>query len=61
MGITCDYLWLRKLAKAMAKALEWQNDIFGTFINENNGNWEKKEVKGHRFHVRMKLKENNGK
>jgi len=31
-------LWLRKLAKAMAKALERQNGIFGTFIYENNGN-----------------------
>ena len=35
-------LWLRKLAKVMekdmAKALERQNGIFGTFIYENNGN-----------------------
>jgi hypothetical protein len=31
-------LWLRKLAKAMAKALERKNGIFGTFIYENNGN-----------------------
>jgi len=38
MGIICDCLWLRKLAKAMTKALERQNDIFGTFIYENNGN-----------------------
>jgi len=29
-------LWLRKLAKAMAKALERKNGIFGTFIYENN-------------------------
>jgi len=27
MGITCDCLWLRKLAKEMAKALERQNGI----------------------------------
>ena len=47
--------------KEMAKALERQNDIFGTIIYENNGNLEKKEVKGHRFHVRRKMKENNGK
>ena len=29
----------------MTKALERQNGIFGTFIYENNGNQEKKEVK----------------
>jgi len=45
----------------MAKALESKNGIFGTFIYENNGNWEKKKVKGHRLHVRRKMKENNGK
>jgi len=27
IGITCDWLWLRKLAKEMAKALERQNGI----------------------------------
>ncbi len=42
----------------MAKALERKNDIFGTFICENNGNYEKRKVKGHRLHVRRKLKEN---
>jgi len=31
-------LWLRKLAKEMAKALKRQKDIFGTFIYEKNGN-----------------------
>ena len=31
-------LWLRKLAKTMVKTLERQNDIFGTYIYENNGN-----------------------
>ena len=45
----------------MAKALERQNGIFGTFNYENNGNWEKREMKGHGLHVRIKLKENNGK
>ena len=49
------------MAKAMAKALERKNDIFGTIIYENIGNWEKKEVKGHKLHVRRKMKENNGK
>ena len=36
----CSYgcLWVRKLAKAMDKALERENDIFGTFIYKNNGN-----------------------
>ena len=40
----------------MTKALERQNGIFGTFIYENNGNQEKKEVKGHMLHVRRKMK-----
>jgi len=34
---------------------------FGPFIYENDGNYEKREVKGHRLHVRRKMKENNGK
>ena len=33
-----SYLWPRKLEKEMAKALERENDIFGTFIYENNEN-----------------------
>jgi len=37
-GCSFGLLWLRKLAKAMSKALERQNGIFGTFINENNEN-----------------------
>ena len=45
----------------MTKALERQNGIFGTFTYENNGNKEKRKVKGHKLHVRRKLKENNGK
>jgi len=48
------------LEKEMAKDLERKNGIFGTLF-ENNGNWEKREVKGHRLHVKKKLKENNGK
>ena len=44
----------------MAKALERKNGIFGTFIYENNGNSEKRKVKGHRLHVRNKMKKNNG-
>ena len=45
----------------MAKALERKNGIFGTIIYENNRNYEKGEVKGHKLHVRRKMKENNGK
>ena len=45
----------------MEKDLERKNGIFGTFIYENNGNYEKRKVKGHRLHVRRKMKENNGK
>jgi len=37
-GHSFGFLGLRKLAKEMAKALEMQNGIFGTFIYENNGN-----------------------
>lgn len=37
------------------------NGIFGTFIDENNGNQEKMKMKGHKLHVRRKLKEYNGK
>jgi len=42
IGIICDWLWLRKLENAMAKDLERKNGIFGTFIYENNGNYEKR-------------------
>jgi len=38
MGITFDWLCLKKLEKEMAKALERKNGFFGTFISENNGN-----------------------
>ena len=61
MGCSFGCLQLRKLAKAMAKALERKNDIFYTFIYENNGNQEKREVKGHRLYVTRKMKENSGK
>ena len=37
-GCSFRLLWLNKLAKEMGKTLERQNDIFGTFIYENNGN-----------------------
>jgi len=60
-GYSFGCLWLRKLVKALSKALERQKGIFGTFVYENNGNYEKREVKGHRLHVRRKMKENNGK
>ena len=36
-GCSFGLLWLGKLAKAMAKALERKRGIFGTFIYENNG------------------------
>ena len=45
----------------MEKDLERQNEIFDTFIYENNGNQEKREMKGHMLHVRRKMKENYGK
>ena len=38
VAVHFDLLWLRKLAKAMVKALEMQNRIFAHFIYENNGN-----------------------
>ena len=54
-------LWLRKLEKAMEKDLERKSGISWHFIYENNGNWEKRKVKGQRLHARRKIKENNGK
>jgi len=41
--------------------LERKNSIFGAIIYENNGNYEKMEVKGYRLLVRRKMKESNGK
>ena len=43
----------------MEKDLERQKGIFGTLIYENKGRYEKSKVKGHRLHVKMKMKENN--
>jgi len=37
-GVSFSCLWLRKFAKAIAKALERKNGIFCTIIYENNGN-----------------------
>ena len=37
-GCLFDCLWLTKLAKEMAKALQRKNGIFGTIIYENTGN-----------------------
>ena len=37
-GCSFGCLWLSKLEKPMAKALERQNGIFGSYIYENNGN-----------------------
>ena len=62
-GCLFRLLWLRKLEKEMAKAIKRQNEIFGMIIYENNGNEEKRKVKGHRLHVRRKIiknKENRG-
>ena len=54
-------LWLRKLAKVMKKDLEMKSGINWNFNYESKGNQEKMKVKGHKFHVKRKLKENNGK
>ena len=37
-GCSFGLLWLRKLENAKANTLEKKNDIFGTFIYENNAN-----------------------
>ena len=50
-----------KLAKAMVKALERKKRYFWHIIYENNGNYEKRKVKGHKLHVGRKMQENNGK
>ena len=49
-----------KLEKAMEKYLKRKKYIVWNFIYENKGNQERRKVKGHRFHVIMKLKENRG-
>ena len=53
-------LWLKEIGKGNVKGFGKARGIVA-FIYENNGNWEKRKVKGHRFHVRRKMKENNGK
>ena len=45
----------------MENYFEMQSGINWNFIYENNGNKEKGKVKGYMLHVRMKMKENNGK
>ena len=57
VGMTCCLLWLRETGKGIEKAKRH----YWHFIYENNGKYEKEEVKGHRLHVRRKMKENNGK
>ena len=60
-GCSSSLLRLRKLAKEITQDLERQSDINWHFIFKNNGNQEKMKVKGHRLHVRSKMKENNAK
>ena len=45
----------------MTKALERKSGINWKFIYENNVNWEENKMKGHRVHVRRKIRENIGK
>lgn len=56
-GCSFQLLWLKEIGKGFEKE-KWH---FGTLIYENNGNQEKRKMKGHRLHMRIKLKENNGK
>ena len=60
VGVHFDYYGQRKLEKAMEKELKRKRGINQHIIYENNGNQEKGKVKGHKFHVRRKMKENNG-
>jgi len=50
----------KEIGKGNNKGFGKARDINCHFIYENNGNSEKRKVKGHRLHVRRKLKENNG-
>ena len=50
-----------EFGKENGKGFGKARGIYWHFIYENNGKWEKKKVKGHMFHVRRKMKENNGK
>jgi len=47
------------MAKEIGKGFGKEKWHFWQFIYENNGNYERRKVKGHRFHVRRKMKENN--
>jgi len=40
--------------KGKGKGIKKEKVIFGTFIYENEGKYEKREVKGHRLDVRRK-------
>jgi len=60
-GCSFGFLWLRKLAKAIAKALKRQKGILAHLFMKIMEIRRKMKVKGHILHVRKKLKENNGK
>ena len=55
-GCSFWLLWLKEIGKGFGKAwgINWH------FIYEKYGKYKKREVKGHKFHVRRKMKENNG-
>jgi len=59
-GCSFGCLWLGKLEKAMDKELKRQKGILAHLFMKIMKLGEK-EGKGHRLHVRRKLKENNGK
>jgi len=50
-----------KLAKAKAKTLKGKKEFLTHLLMKINEKKEKMNVKGHRLHVRRKLKENNRK
>ena len=55
------FLWLRKNGNGKGKGIKEETSIFGTFFYENNGNEEKREMKGHMLHLRRKIMENEDK
>ena len=61
VGVNFGLLMVMEIGKGNGKGFGKAWDIYWHFIYENNGKPEKTEVKGHRLHVRSKMKENKGK
>ena len=59
VGVHLVY-YAKEIGKGNGKGFEKEKWHYLGFIYENNRKYEKRKVKGHRLHVRRKMKENNG-